>query len=488
MILFCSHQILAQTVADVLENGEPVKKGYRIFLKYDVKENILKADVAKTHESADFTTLEDSIIFLVHKNAINVYLRPLNPINYSYSSETTIILDPINEAAEKALEDVINVLSIVSPAKKSTSTSTNLLGINKSTKNNNLITELMNYFQNTECVNFWELKTEIEEIQKELLNTQKEAILKNYNHLKSISFQSEQETKDELAKIKTEIKAIENHFNKVDTMIINANSKIKNLNCDDSIDVFTYKYIFNDLLKDLTSILEMQKKRLANLQSIFKLVNDMQILASIGGGTDELKWCIPLKEIPAKGGKISIFKVTIKGSAFYVSQTNQEILETEAKDTMNRTIRIRKFQRFVPEVSVGTAFTFLKYNTYGTISDSTGQQFVGSPTENKLSNLNITTMLNYNYFIPNSPIHPFYQLGVGLNSGLPTILTGLGIRSNINGIRRITISGGIAMTWIKELNELKVGDKISGTNDIEKDFKYSNAPKFTPYVGLQYNF
>jgi hypothetical protein len=62
------------------------------------------------------------------------------------------------------------------------------------------------------------------------------------------------------------------------------------------------------------------------------------------------------------------------------------------------------------------------------------------------------------------------------------------LRSNINGIKRLAIAGGIAMTWVKELDKLSVGDKISGTDDIDKDFKYSAAPKFTPYIALQYNF
>lgn len=71
---------------------------------------------------------------------------------------------------------------------------------------------------------------------------------------------------------------------------------------------------------------------------------------------------------------------------------------------------------------------------------------------------------------------------------MPTLLTGFGVRSNINGIKRLAISGGVAMTWVKELDELKVGDKITGTDDIDKDYKFSSAPKFSPYVTLQYNF
>ncbi len=96
-------------------------------------------------------------------------------------------------------------------------------------------------------------------------------------------------------------------------------------------------------------------------------------------------------------------------------------------------------------------------------------------------------MINFNYYIPNSPIHPLYQIGIGVNSGIPTFITGFGIRSNINGLKRLTVSGGIAMTWVKELDKLKVGNKISGTDDIDKDLKFQfRQPK--PYIGIQYNF
>jgi hypothetical protein len=138
-------------------------------------------------------------------------------------------------------------------------------------------------------------------------------------------------------------------------------------------------------------------------------------------------------------------------------------------------------------VSIGTAFTSFKYLTYGTTSDSSGQQYVAAPVEAQMRNLNIATMLNFNYFTPDSQLHPFFQLGAGINSGLPTFLTGFGIRSNISGLKRLAVSGGLAMTWLRELTNLKVGDKISGTADIEKDFKYSSAPTFAPYFSIQFN-
>lgn len=210
----------------------------------------------------------------------------------------------------------------------------------------------------------------------------------------------------------------------------------------------------------------------------------MQVKAS-SGGDDVPKWYISQKAIAAKEGKISIYTVTIKESGYMLSDS-KEIVSIESKEVNKKSLRVRKFQRIVPEVSIGTAFTFFKYNTYGTTSDSSGVLYVASPTENLIRNINITTMINYNYYIHNSPIHPLWQIGLGVNSGIPTLMSGFGLRTK-TGQRRITITGGLAMTWVKELDKLKVGDKISGTDDIDKDLTFQFA-KPTGYIGIQYNF
>lgn len=310
-----------------------------------------------------------------------------------------------------------------------------------------------------------------------------------FKKLKAMDFRDEEKTKSELAQIKANINKLNTHFRIVNDSIEAAQKLVKTYNCANAgyPDNFSGKFIFDTMLKDLKTTLKEQNKRLDNLQTMYNLVSKAQENASVGGGDEGLRWCYDLGEIQSKEGKISVYTITIKESGFGLSE-NEEIVSIDSVDVLKRTIRIRKFQRFVPEVSVGPVFTFFKYNSYGTTSDSTGQHFVAAPTENSVRNLNISTIINFNYYIPNSPIHPLYQIGVGVNTGIPTLLTGFGLRSNINGVRRLSVSGGIAMTWIKELDKLKVGDKITGTSDIDKDLKpqFSWPPK--PYIGLQYNF
>ena len=473
-ILFCFHFASAQKASDVLENGIHLKTGQKLFLQFDNK--VLKFDAAKSLQDPanppDFTTLEDSTIFLVAKNGLNVYIRPFNPLNYSYNTENKVVIDPINEAASTALGSIIDVLGTVIPTKAAPPAATG-------TKPKVVTPPI-------KCDKFKTLQAKVELIQTKVSDSKKAKTIEIFKKLKALDFADETSTKAELVIIKASMTEIENHFKEVAALIDEAKTEVKNYDCDFP-ESFTAKYIFNAILKDLATTMEEQKKRLDNLQTTYNLVEKAQQTASIGGGENGLRWCYKLDEVPAKEGKISVYTIIIKESGYKLSD-KEEIVSIESKDVLKRTFRVRKFQRFVPEVSVGTAFTFFKYNSYGTTSDSTGQQFVGSPTENMVRNINITTMLNFNYYIPNSPIHPLYQLGVGINSGIPTLLTGFGLRSNINGIKRLTISGGIAMSWIKELDQLKVGDKILGTEDIEKDYKYGSAPKFTPYVGLQFNF
>lgn len=471
-VIFCFQFVTAQKSSTVLENGIPVEKGDRIFLKYYIGEKALKIDAAKTEQDVDFKTLEDSIIYLylVRENAINVYLRPLNPLNYSYGTEIKVRIDPINEEAAKAvgliLDELINL--------KLKSKTAPALG--------SKLSEISEQFKN--------LNDTIAIIHSELEITKKDEIKEIFRELKAISFDDENMVKRKLTSIEYNVQSIERHYDGIDSLIKIAKDLLEEYNSDFDTyfaDAFIAKYVYSVMLKDYSLTLEEQKKRLTNLQAAYKLVKDMQEKASFGGGTGQLIWCIHVGELKAQVGSISDFTVTINEGGYELSES-KEIVSKGSTELINRSFSVRRFQRFVPEVSVGTAFTFFEYNTYGTTTDSTGQQLVASPTKNIVQNLNISTMINFNYYIQNSPINPFWQVGLGINSEIPSILAGVGLRSNINGSRRITISGGLAMSWLKELESLEVGDEVSGTDDIDKDFKYSSSPTFTGYIGVQYNF
>lgn len=467
-MFICSQQISAQKASDVLENGITINKDLKLFFKYNITDKVLEIGAAKNDISTNTLIRKDSTIFLIHDESIKPYLKPLNPINYSFTTETKIILDPINEAASSALTSLITMLeTIKDPTKLVEKTN----GIRKT-------------ISSETCTEFEPIKSKIESIQKKLSDSKKTDIKNEFEHLKKLNFKTEKETSSELSESEKTIKTFLVHFKSIEDSISAVQKKVDEYPCTDP-NPFSTKYIFNSILKELSSQLEQQKKRYSNLKKVYDSAKSTYVLASQAG--ESVEWSIPLKPIPSDKDKISIFTITINENGYSLSG-DDEIVSIESKELIKKTIRIRRFQRFVPEVSIGTAFTFFKYYSYGTTSDLTGQQYVSQPTENTIKNLNIATMINFNYYIPNSAIHPFYQLGFGINSEIPTVLTGFGIRGNVNGIKRLAISGGLAMSWIKELNKLKPGDPITGTDDIDKDYKYSSAPKFTPYLALQYNF
>lgn len=467
-ILCCFYSSTAQTAGDVLERGVRVKPGEKIFIKYEDK--VVKADIGKSLQdvisSTDYTTVIDSTIFLISKNGVNIYLRPLNPLNHSYTKEIKEVPDEINKAAATAGEAIFEIIKDQR--------------FNIAFSSQEKISFLTPPFEETTM--------NLRNLQNLLKKDQKEEIIKTFNRLKALSFIGETSTASAIDKIMVMKDTIANHFNDVDELIDETKDIIESNTYEaDEAKNFITKYNFTLILKDLTSIAEEQKKRLTNLELAFNMVRKAYSDASDGGGDIGLKWCIKLAEVPANGDKISIFTISIKEEGYQLSE-DDEIIATETKELLKKTIRVRKFQLFVPEISVGTAYTFFKYNSYGTTTDASGQIVVASPTENAVRNINISTMINWNLYCENSPINPLIQIGAGINSDIPTILVGGGLRFSNNSKNRIRITGGIAMTWIKELDKLKVGDVISGTDDIDKDLKYQFSWPPKPYIGIQYNF
>ncbi len=141
---------------------------------------------------------------------------------------------------------------------------------------------------------------------------------------------------------------------------------------------------------------------------------------------------------------------------------------------------IRKYQKFVPEITGGFVYTDLDYFTFGTDTSTTGQTVVGEPNRNHIKRAKASLLLNYNLHLKGTTINPLLQIGVGLGAdAIPVLMLGAGFRLP----KGIVLSGGAALSWTKELKTLKVGDVVGGTSDIEKDLEYQLSP-IKWYVGI----
>jgi|LakMenE01Jun11ns_1017448.scaffolds.fasta_scaffold9936430_2 hypothetical protein len=481
--IFFVPKINAQTASDILEKGIPVRMDESIFLKYDPIAKELKIDASRKDQEVNFTTLEDSTLYLIRKNQINVYLRPLNPLKFSYKSDVKLVVDPVDEAAEKAMDDIFKVLQSLPETffeRQESKTGTEKADGKKGKKDVELV--------KVTCLEFDRILLSLDSALSALNNNPKDKILKIETELSGLDFAERQKTLDELNKARNNVKEINDHFEAIKGKLDRAQKLLVDLNCPFE-DLVWRKMLFSLVIKDFRNVLEEQKKRLNNLVKAVELVENEVKIASSNDPQANLSWVVPLKPAKLEKGKIAVFSVSIDELGTNVLNADEK---KENKNVSTRTIQFRKYQTFVPEISAGVAFTFFKYYTYGTSNDSAGFTTntvrVASPKEEVLKNINITAMINWNFFTPLSPIHPLIQLGAGVNAELPTLFLGGGLRFSNNPKNRFRVTGGIACTWMKELNELEVGDVVSGTDDINKDLKYDPFPRLKPYLGFQYNF
>ena len=463
----------AQKAKDILENGILVKSGKIIVLKYDTDAKDLRYDIARSFQNKNhplnFTLLRDSTIFLGSKDGMNLYLKPLNPLNYSYSTKTEVIADPVNEEAASAVGIVVDVFKTT-------------LKLFSSTKSNG-VTALPDASYDT-CETFHTIETNLKKIKELLENDEKISINEVFTELKTIQFSDSATVNKQLRNSASQKLKIENSYSSKEALISSTKKMIEEYTCEKS-SAFITKYLFTFIFKDLFHVYEEQKKRLLSLQLAYSMVEKASRQAQVGGGEPGLYWCFKLSEVTLTKGKVAVYTITIKESGLKLSERG-EIVAFEEKNSLKRAIRIKRFNRFVPEVSAGLAYTFFKYNTYGTSTDATGQQIVIASSQKIIRGFNVTTMVNCNWFISHSNVNPLWQVGIGITE-VPTLVLGLGLRG-IFGTSRMTFSGGIAMPWVKELDKLKIGDKVTGTSEIESDLKYQFLWPPKLYIGLQFNF
>ncbi|MEM9834126.1 MAG: hypothetical protein AAF944_26070 [Bacteroidota bacterium] len=446
-----------QTVKEVFTNGKNVDKREKIFLK--LEDNKIKYDI--NDRPSEFIDYEDSTIFLVRKN-MNIYMRPINPLNYSFSSEIEIIDDPIMIAASKALASISDVLENLAVLK-----GVRLVIEAEKAASDCDITDLQKALKNIINLN-----------QKNL----KEQLASNFKELKELDFEDEEQTDIIINKASSFLSDANKHLAKLESLTNDLETSVKSTTCPIKIDNFLLKTLMDIVIQDARTIKKQHEKRLKVFKEAFEKVDSMKKDAKRDGV--DVPWVVKVNTatVSVTPNKISNFTITISESGYSLSDEN-EIIKSEGKEVVKKTLRFRKFQRFVPEVSAGIAYTFLEFPQFGTESDPTGQMLVSDAGTEEFKRINFNAMVNFNLYLENSLLVPFFQVGVGANTDYPVLFSGIGI----NVGQKFNLSFGFASTWIKQLNDLKIGDKISGTADIEEDITYDFNWPPKGYIGIQYD-
>lgn len=451
----------SQKAHDVIENGLALSDREHLFLKFD-------GTSLMYHKGTAFDVLQlrpipDSLILLPRSTTLNVYVLPLNPLNYGTRADIAEIEDLIETSAAGALSDITTMLAkVVAPAAPAPPGAAGVLP-----PPDPCTVWINNYNSLVSDVN----------------RDRKAEGIAIFRRLKALSFESESVTITELDRINADLETLEAALTATRNAIRNLRNGLDQLMCGggDAFERAADKYALIRGLNDMEDKWTAQNSYIADVRALYRNAKQAQEQAS------GMRWLKRLDPAPVRHGKITIYTFQVIAAGFQLN-TKEEIEKTEAAMKASKVFRVRRFQTFIPELSAGVAYTNLSYPKYSTITDADGVQRVTQASNENISRLNVTVMLNYNLFITHSPLHPFWQIGIGANDKLPTLLTGLGIRVNAAGIRRLAIAGGIAMSWIQELNSLKVNDQVDGQGVIDADlsYKFSDRPK--AYIGLQYNF
>ncbi|GHN02298.1 hypothetical protein WSM22_37870 [Cytophagales bacterium WSM2-2] len=460
LVVLVTVSSFAQNTSEVIENGIKVKSKNEIFLQFDGRSIFYQQNPAV--DALHFKQVADSLILLPVESSINFYSIPLNPINYSYSTDITVKDNPDIQSISAALTGVISFAKALSA------------GV--------IPAGVMAAAAKKPACEFPELIKPYDNLVLRLKDSQKDTIASIFGALKKLDFLSEADTKNGLTNADNAITALRKSLDKVKDKIENVVKVLNSITCSaDCCLAMTTQQSYSLKMKDLLGKYDQENTRLINLEKIYKATKAAQEAASSHG------WIIKLDEVSAPRDKFSIYAVTVSTSGYELSDDN-EIVSSAKKTKLTRVFRVTRFQRFVREVSAGFAYTNLSFPKFGVTTDSLGKQHVAGAGEDIVNKVNFTAMINYNYFIPNSPLHPFWQIGVGANASLPTLFTGVGVRVNSAPAKRLAISIGFASTWIKTLDKLKIGDVVSGQADIDTDVKYKFSNVFQPYLGIQINF
>ena len=188
-------------------------------------------------------------------------------------------------------------------------------------------------------------------------------------------------------------------------------------------------------------------------------------------GRYELKPTLDLKKSKRYELTVSVEKIK-----FNSDEKTMTIEATEAY-----VLHVRRFQLFTPVVSSGVLYTDLTFKQYGTDTNANGNTII-TESKDKVSNLSIAAYLNM--YVENKWNLPIYlQLGFGTSTERPLFFLGGGFTLS----DKLNISAGGIFTWFPKLNDLVVGQEVTGTSAIQEDITYDFVTKPKFYIGINFD-
>lgn len=165
--------------------------------------------------------------------------------------------------------------------------------------------------------------------------------------------------------------------------------------------------------------------------------------------------------------------------------TTDLTITDNAKTTREHTLLIQKYDFITPSVGTGIFYASTTLNAFGVTSNDQDELIVTEDDIEK-DNAVIGVFLNLNIDIGSQFLSPILQIGVDPTKERPYLLIGGGFSIPVSNF---SITGGPIWTWEPQLDTLKVDDTVSSTSLLEEDitYEFQTAPRGF-YLGINYTF
>lgn len=481
--MLCSFiKIQAQSTPETVRKSKTVQSEITFIVK---KTGALEYIIDKNSTEHKADTVE---YFKVKNRKFRMYVKFINPLKFQINTSNKELDDELYKASQEYLSNVLDFLVQVKGIDKNLEGTKGKNGIKMIQMVDSLRLEPkfaeMYLLIRANNKNYFNLKESREFMFLKLLDTlnfseAKASVLEKYNQLFDNLYAIEKSKSistviDKNAIISELIdKELENLNERMSSIKQMTKSFKKNV-------IESYmKSVVTEAANDIEAFEKEAEGLKIKYNKIEKLFNDMTFSDFYPPGSNEdrkngryeLKPTLDLKKSKRYELTVSVEKIK-----FNSDEKTMTIEATEAY-----VLHVRRFQLFTPVVSSGVLYTDLTFKQYGTDTNANGNTII-TESKDKVSNLSIAAYLNM--YVENKWNLPIYlQLGFGTSTERPLFFLGGGFTLS----DKLNISAGGIFTWFPKLNDLVVGQEVTGTSAIQEDITYDFVTKPKFYIGINFD-
>jgi len=219
---------------------------------------------------------------------------------------------------------------------------------------------------------------------------------------------------------------------------------------------------------DVTRLEASEKRLKESLEALVKMLDDYIGRPWRNGDMDLLIRTV--NSDPAQQKTIAVTVTTQKADLDKFTVTN------DAK--VDRTLVVRRYRKYVPEVGLAAVYNDLKYPKYS---------IEGGKVVKKDDSSNVDAAMTMNLLcncVGGGFLYPGAQLGVSKAKDYPGLLAGIVLR--FAQPKQFSIAVGRMVTWYKDVQTLKVGDETT-EEKLKADLKRRRSPTAW-YLAAQFTF